>query len=74
MPFSGKRTIDRHLRLVHGHSFSELDRTKARYSIIHDLIETIVLAWKYVQLSEVGDSALKGVEDVLKISHHLFLR
>ena len=47
---------------------------QARYSIIHDLVETCVLAWKYVQLSEIGDSALKGVEDVLKISHPLLLR
>ena len=47
---------------------------KARYSIIHDLIETFMVAWKYVQHSEIGDSALREVEDVLKIPYPLLPR
>lgn len=71
MPFSGKRTILRRLQLLHGYSFCEVDRIQARYTIIHDLIDRSVVAWKNVRLSEMGNSTLKDVEDVLRIPYPL---
>ena len=74
MPFSGKRTIHRHLQLIHGHIFSEPDRVKTRYAIIYDLVKTCMVAWKNVQHSEIGDSALRDVEDVLVTPYPLLPR
>ena len=47
---------------------------EARYTIIHDLIDRFVVAWKNVRLSEMGDSTLKDVEDVLRIPYPLLPR
>ena len=67
MAFSGKHAILRRLQLLHGHGFDGLDCMEARYTIVHDLIVRFVVAWKNVRLSEIGDSTLKDVEDVLRI-------
>ena len=46
----------------------------ARWSIIYHLIETFIVVWKCVEVSEIGNHGLIDVQDVLKRPHPRLLR